>query len=111
MVKNLATPQVTLMDPSANPHTGAAYVVISHGESGGGGYLSSGQLGSSSVGDGTEETNRNYATVAWVVTPGVTYYVDDSLSEVAGAAHFDDILSRPALMSVVSKAGLGPRSH
>jgi prepilin-type N-terminal cleavage/methylation domain-containing protein len=110
MVKNLAA--VILMDPSAtNPHTGAAYVIISPGESGGGGYLNSGQLSTSSVGDGTEETNRNYASVGYVATPGVTYYVDDSLSDAAGVNHFDDVVLRPSVMSVATKAGLGPRAH
>ncbi|HUP30355.1 MAG TPA: type II secretion system protein, partial [Usitatibacter sp.] len=55
-VRNIAG--VVLMDPNpagANPHTGAAYVLISPGESGGGGYLSSGILGTSSSTDGTEE--------------------------------------------------------
>jgi hypothetical protein len=98
-----------LMNPATTaPHTGAAYAVISHGESGGGGYLGSGQLGASTAGDGTEEM-RNYASLPYA---GVaTYYVDDSLNETATTAHFDDIVSRPALLAVITKAGLGPRSH
>jgi prepilin-type N-terminal cleavage/methylation domain-containing protein len=105
-VRNVAG--TVLMDPAATPHTGAGYVVISPGESGGGGYLGSGQLGSSTVGDGTEEM-KNYASLPYA---GVaTYYVDDSLAEVATAAHYDDIVSRPSLMGVITKAGLGPRSH
>jgi prepilin-type N-terminal cleavage/methylation domain-containing protein len=99
-IKNVSGTSV--MEP---PATGAAYVVISHGESGGGGYLNSGTLSTSSSTDGTEE-QRNYADK--VVQ---TYYVDDSLNETAGATHFDDILSRPTVLSVVTKAGLGPRSH
>lgn len=105
-VRNVAG--TVLMDPAATPHTGAAYVVISAGESGGGAYLGSGTLGTSSVGDGTEEL-RNYASLTYA---GVaTYYVDDSLAEVTTAAHFDDIVSRPSLLGVITKAGLGPRSH
>jgi hypothetical protein len=96
------------MDPAANPHTGAAYVVISPGESGGGGYLNSGQLSTSSVGDGTEEL-KNYASLPYA---GVaTYYVDDALSEVVGPTHFDDVVLRPTVLSVANKAGLGPRAH
>jgi hypothetical protein len=97
------------MNPAGIPHTGAAYVVISPGETGGGGYLGSGSLGASSLGaDGTEEM-KNYASVAYA---GVaTYYVDDALNETATTAHFDDIVSRPALLAVITKAGLGPRSH
>ncbi len=112
-VRNIAG--TTLMNPTPAlgppplPHTGAAYVVISHGETGGGGYLSSGQLGSSSLGaDGTEEM-KNYASLPY--TPGVTYFVDDSLNENATTAHYDDLVSRPSLLSVITKAGLGPRSH
>ena len=98
-----------LMDPAATPHTGAAYVVISAGESGGGAYLNSGQLGASTVGDGTEEL-RNYASLPFTSNV-VTFYIDDSLSEVSDTTHFDDLVSRPSLLAVINKAGLGPRSH
>jgi hypothetical protein len=87
------------------PATGAAYVLISHGETGGGGYLNSGQLFSGTTTDGDEE-KKNYADK--VLQP---YYVDDALAEGAGATHFDDMVSRPSVMSVVTKAALGPRSH
>jgi len=93
------------MDPNATPATGAAYVVISHGESGGGAYLGSGQLSSSTSTDGTGEYN-NYAD-----QPLGGHYVEDSISDVAGASHFDDILSRPTILTVINKAALGPRSH
>jgi hypothetical protein len=42
---------------------------------------------------------------------GAGTYVDDSLMEAPGASHFDDIVSRPTILAVVSKAGLGPRAH
>ena len=90
-------------------HTGAAYVLISAGESGGGAYLNSGQLGSSIAGDGTEE-GKNYASLPFTSNV-VTYYVDDSLSEVNDTTHFDDLVSRPSVLAVINKAGLGPRSH
>jgi prepilin-type N-terminal cleavage/methylation domain-containing protein len=98
-----------LMEPAVTPHTGAAYVVISAGESGGGAYLGSGQLAASSVGDGTEE-QKNYASLPFA-NVAATYYVDDSIAEVATSAHFDDMVSRPALLAVIARAGLGPRSH
>jgi prepilin-type N-terminal cleavage/methylation domain-containing protein len=98
-----------LMNPAVtNPHSGAAYVVISHGESGGGGYLNGGVLGASTVTDGTEEA-RNYASAAYAGAG--TYYVDDTTSEASGVGHFDDIVSRPSVMGVITKAGLGPRAH
>ena len=59
--------------------------------------------------DGTEE-KKNYANLGY--TAGTTYYVDDSISDASGlATHFDDIVSRPALLTVINKAALGPRSH
>ena len=108
-VRNIAG--TVLMEPNsgANPHTGAAYVVISHGESGGGGYLNSGTLGTSTSTDGTEEL-KNYASAPFVNNT-VTYQVDDSTNTTAGVTHFDDIVSRPSVLAIASKAGLGPRSH
>ena len=105
-VKNVAG--TVIMDPATLPYTGAAYVVISAGSTGGGAYLSSGQLSTSSTTDGTQEA-KNYANAAYVAA--TSYYVDDSTADVAGATHFDDIVSRPAILTVVNKAGLGPRSH
>jgi len=96
-----------IMDPAAVPNTGAAYVVISAGASGGGAYLSSGQLSATTAVDGAEE-QKNYANAAY---SAAGYYVDDSISEVSGATHFDDVLSRPTVLTVINKAGLGPRSH
>jgi prepilin-type N-terminal cleavage/methylation domain-containing protein len=87
------------------PGTGAAYVLISHGETGGGGYLNSATLATSTTTDGDEE-KKNYANVALRA-----YYVDDAISDNPGATHFDDIVSRPSVLSVISKAGLGPRQH
>ena len=97
-----------VMDPAAGSNTGAAYVLISSGESGGGAYLSSGNLGASTVGDGTQEL-KNYASQPF--TPGVTYYVDNPLVDTQNLNHFDDVVSRPSILSIASKAGLGPRAH
>jgi prepilin-type N-terminal cleavage/methylation domain-containing protein len=98
-----------LMDPTAPALTGAAYVVISHGESGGGSRLIGGTLGASTTIDGTEEA-LNYVNLPY--SAANTYYlVDDALSENGGPGHFDDVVSRPSVMAVISKAGLGPRAH
>jgi hypothetical protein len=88
------------------PTTGAAYVLISAGESGGGAYMSSGALAPSTTTDGTEEQN-NYASLVL----RVTYYVDDQISDIPGATHFDDIVLRPSVLTVATRAGLGPRPH
>jgi prepilin-type N-terminal cleavage/methylation domain-containing protein len=102
-VRNVAG--ATLMDPAAPALTGAAYVLISHGETGGGAFVNSGALTASTLADGTEE-QKNYANLALQA-----YYVDDSLTETSGTGHFDDTVSRPSVMGVISKAGLGPRQH
>ncbi len=102
-IKNLAGTDVML--PAGMPPTGAAYVLVSHGESGGGAYLDTGQLATSTLADGTEE-QKNYANL-----PLAAYYVDDQATDVPGAAHFDDIVIRPSVLSVANKAGLGPRAH
>jgi len=94
-----------LMLPTGATPTGAAYVLISHGESGGGAYLPTGQLSASTVTDGTEE-QKNYASLALG-----TYYVDDQLSDVSGTTHFDDVVLRPSILQVAAKAALAPRSH
>ena len=107
-VKNFAG-TANVMDPTPGVNTGAAYVVISHGETGGGGFLNTGVLFAGTTVDGTAEGN-NYANLAY--TPAVSFYVDDSINDNAGAAtHFDDIVSRPTILTVVNKAGLGPRAH
>lgn len=105
-VKNIAG--TLLMSPTANPHTGAAYVIISHGESGGGAYINTGSITATTGTDGTEE-QKNYANVAY--NAATSYYLDDSTNDVAGTSHFDDLVSRPSVLTVVSKAGLGPRPH
>ena len=52
---------------------------------------------------------NNYASLPYA---GVaTSYVDDSLAETADANHFDDVVLRPTVLRVATKAGLGPRAH
>ena len=87
------------------PATGAAYLLISHGESAGGGYTSAGVLAPTSSTDGTEE-QKNYANLA--IQP---YYVDSEISDVAGATHFDDVVVRSTVLNAATRAGLGPRAH
>jgi hypothetical protein len=87
------------------PATGAAYVLISPGESGGGGYTSAGVQSPSASTDGTEE-QKNYPSL--IIQP---YYVDDQISDVAGTTHFDDVVLRSTVLNAVTRAGLGPRAH
>ncbi|MGE5097956.1 MAG: type II secretion system protein [Betaproteobacteria bacterium] len=109
---------IILMDPrsTATPpvSTGAAYVVISHGPEGGGGYSADGILMSSAVSAGTKEA-KNFANIAYSPpplsgSPG-WYLVDDVINGTATSLHFDDLVSRPGILALAVKAGVGPRAH
>lgn len=94
-----------VMNPAATPSTGAAYLLISHGENQAGGYGSSGALSASAKGIvGTnEEHNRADASQS--------YYVDAPQNFSDSLARFDDFVARPSIISVIQRAHLGPRSH
>ena len=109
LVKSVAGAAVMNPNLAIVPPTGAAYVVISGGETGGGVFQPSGIIGASTATDGTEEV-KNYATAPFNGQT-ITYYVDDTANSVSGATHFDDIMSHPSVFSVLTKAGLGPRAH
>jgi type II secretory pathway pseudopilin PulG len=95
----------SVLTSTASPNTAAAYVLVSHGETGDGGYLSTGVLYGSCGNAGTKE-QQNCANAALQA-----FYVDDQISDVTGATHFDDMVLRPTILSVITRAGLGPRSH
>jgi prepilin-type N-terminal cleavage/methylation domain-containing protein len=105
-VQNLNPVPTKIMDPAAIPSTGAAYIVISHGENRAGGYDSQGILqAATGPALGTEE-GRNAANVALG-----GYYVDDFPVYLDGTGHFDDFLIRPTILTVATRAQLGPRAH
>jgi hypothetical protein len=98
---------ILLMDPAAL--TGAAYVLISHGENRGGGYDSSGTLQAGTPANGVLEA-PNANNQALPVLPAA--FIDAPLNDSDdGATRFDDIVSRPTLMTLLVKAGLAPRAH
>jgi hypothetical protein len=97
---------IPLMDPAAL--TGAAYVLISHGENRGGGYDSIGTLQAGTPANGALEA-PNANNQALPVLPSA--FIDAPLNDGDGAARFDDIVSRPTLMTLLVKAGLAPRAH
>lgn len=100
-----------LNNPNAAPYTGAAYVLISHGPSGTGAYINSGNLSPGTIAAGTGEAlNQNNQPLKTVVTP-VTSYRDAALDDTTTALHFDDYLSHPTIMAVLQNANLGPRAH
>ena len=102
---------VNLMDP-ATLATGAAYILISHGENRAGAYSSSGtiQIGlppnlPPAVPLILEDMNKNRND-----DPGYpAFFIDAPHNDSGGEAQFDDIVLRPTIMSVVTRAGLGPR--
>lgn len=102
-IRNVAG--TVLANPAAVPPTGAAYVLISAGPTLGPAYNSNSALVPSSTTLGTEEA-KNGNNLA--IQP---YYVDDDLNVNATAAHFDDIVRRPSVATIIGKANLGPRAH
>ena len=103
---------VALLDPTSG--TGAAYVLISHGENRAGAYGSTSQI---QIGEppnlpdapAFEDRNKNRPND----TSGqpLTFFIDAPQNDSGGTAQFDDIVLRPTIMSVVTRAGLGPRAH
>ena len=102
-----------LMDPRTSPTSGAAYVLVSHGPEGGGAYSGAGILLSSTTAPSTVE-RKNFANVAYSQPPASgapTVFLVDDTSNGTTAAHFDDLVSRPGVLTLAVKAQLGPRSH
>lgn len=101
----LMDPFPAIVAPAVVPPapTGAAYVLISHGENRGGAYSSAGVIQTGSPANSAlENINDNNQAIQ-------LFYVDAPQVDAAGPNHFDDIVVRPTIMSVVTRAGLGPR--
>ncbi|MEQ1882373.1 MAG: hypothetical protein ABL878_15545, partial [Burkholderiales bacterium] len=95
--------------------TGAAYVLISHGENAYGARNNTGSFRAIAergiAGTTFENPNRNLSslTVTAVAPP---QFMDATYSNAEiDTTYFDDIVVRPLLFSVINKAQLGPRSH
>ncbi|CAN5444312.1 hypothetical protein BH11PSE11_BH11PSE11_30730 [soil metagenome] len=109
---------VYLNNPAAVPGTGAAYVIISHGPTGGGAFNKSGnyQPGPQipnplppplSLVAGTNEIpNLNNQALT-----GASIFMDAQQNSSLTPAHFDDYLSHPTITSVLTRASLQARSH
>lgn len=112
-IRTLASASL-VMDPALAPvSTGAAYVVISHGENGQGAYSNQGVLQAGTTASGTLEAAHNAADIAFVNSTSTTAaaFVDDFPVYTEGTGHFDDWLLRPSILTVATKAQLGPRAH
>ena len=95
-----------VMNPGADPATGAAYILISHGENQAGAYSNSGSLLDSSNGvTGTNEAHNSAALSQ------AFFYVDMPQNFSTTGNRFDDFVLRPSVLSVIQRAHLGPRSH
>jgi prepilin-type N-terminal cleavage/methylation domain-containing protein len=105
--------------------SGAAYVLISHGQNGLGAYRGNGLLNPGDVPHGLNEVpNENNQALALPAVQA-TVYRDAPLNDVNNTItpplpapqvpgpgnHFDDYLSHPTIMTVLAKANLGPRAH
>lgn len=82
--------------------TGAAYVLVSHGENHAGGYAGGSGALMASLGDSGPGEAQNAAPA-----PLAPFYVDSAL-DATPATYFDDLMRRPGILAVVSAAGLGP---
>jgi prepilin-type N-terminal cleavage/methylation domain-containing protein len=107
--------------PPALVSTGAAYMLISHGADGGGAYNGLGIKQDSNTVAGTME-EKNFPYHQYLPSgacPATSFLVDDVYNGGynAGAGvpdptyHFDDMVSRPNILTVATRAQLGPRSH
>jgi prepilin-type N-terminal cleavage/methylation domain-containing protein len=101
----IAVGGTVIADPAGTPATGAAYVVISHGENRAGAYSGDGVVQETvgTVGGGETQNAASAALQA--------YYVDGLPDGTDTASHFDDIVLRPTVLAVATKAGLAPRAH
>ena len=100
----------TIANPGASPSTGAAYVVISHGENQAGSYLYTGVINAGIIASGTQEQN-NHANGSYPANSPTAYLVDDVANYGATTVHFDDYVLRPTIIGLASKAQLGPRAY
>lgn len=90
-------------DPATN--TGAAYVMISHGSDGARSYNTAGNL----IGGGLVGPNEAWNNNNSPIRLGALGYFHSSQLIEGAAGHFDDVVSHPSLMSILTKAQLGPR--
>jgi len=94
--------------------TGAAYVVISHGENGYGAYLRSGTkqtVGSEGIFGNIEALNQGVSVTGTPPAMNATFRDTEYSPTPSAAAYFDDFLVYPSVFSVIQRAQLGPRSR
>jgi hypothetical protein len=93
----------------AAPPSGAAFVLISHGPNGAGAYNDGGVLqAAAGVAGPAEAANQNPKQIP--VDLNLTTF-NDYQYDSRPATYFDDIVVRPSVYTVISKAQLGPKSR
>jgi prepilin-type N-terminal cleavage/methylation domain-containing protein len=97
---------IPITNGAAAAATGAAYILISHGTNQGGSYTPAGVLTTANPTSGTNEA-FNHNNQALRVPP--LFYSEGSENNSETSAHFDDVVRRPTVQSVIDAAGLGPR--
>ena len=110
---NVSDGASTVMDYMTG--TGAAYALISHGQNGYGAFNQAGFYqaipAKNIAGTTLENPNLNLATLA-VDSNAPPVLVDAPYRDAGDATvYFDDIVVRPSILTLISKAQLGPRSH
>lgn len=108
-----------IMNPAADAtlliSTGAAYVVISHGENREGAMNADGIAQGASGADSGGEEQKNFASLTYSPAcpagAGSTCYFVDEFPVYTNPGHFDDFVLRPSILTVATKAQLGPRAH
>ena len=92
-----------VMDPAATPPTGAAFVLISHGANGAGSFpMGGGPVRDATTAGANEQVNQNGSALK-------STYIDANYNEDSGTAHFDDLVLRPSLSTIIMKAQRGAR--
>jgi prepilin-type N-terminal cleavage/methylation domain-containing protein len=107
-----------ILDPSI--YTGAAYILISHGDNGVGAFTNSQLLLTSPlIGANGPLEALNHNNGHGVLSTSTTIFPkfrDAGQSFASGTAatdavYFDDLIIRPTVFSLIQRAQLGPRSH
>jgi hypothetical protein len=94
-----------VMDPTATPPTGAAYVLVSHGPSGMGGYMSTGVRMDMPVGDELDNTRATGGANGFVIRA-----FSDPDTAVNTGPHFDDLLAYRSISDLAKRANLAARN-
>jgi len=113
-ISDAAAAGTVIMEPNeTNPWAtpgGAAYVLVSHGENGLAGYTPQGTLLAGAP-PANEAPNRNGIGITGNNPTGAASgFVDRPWDDSGGAGQFDDMVRRPGILAVATKAGLGPRA-